>query len=136
MHTIRLALVVAVVLLIRLNAQSQRAGGNGRLSENVTVNRVRQSLPSANSIAVTSNSNSGFSVTDTEGKTVGHVLQTSPESDHIIGFSGPTNVLVVQDVDGRVRGIEVLNSGDTREHVRQVINDPGFFPAFVGADNR
>jgi NosR/NirI family nitrous oxide reductase transcriptional regulator len=136
MHTIRLALVVAVVLLIRLNAQSQRAGGNGRLSENVTVGRVRQSLPSANSIAVTSNSNSGFCVTDTEGKTVGHVLQTSPQSDHIIGFSGPTNVLIVQDVDGRVRGIEVLNSGDTREHVRQVINDPGFFPAFVGADNR
>ena len=59
-------------------------------------------------------------------------IQTSPNSDHIIGFSGPTNVLLAFDENDQVVAFDVLSSGDTRDHLRQVMSDQQFVTAFDG----
>jgi NosR/NirI family transcriptional regulator, nitrous oxide reductase regulator len=72
------------------------------------------------------------SVIDQDGKKVGYVVQTSPASDQSVGFSGPTNVLVAFETDGRVRRVSILQSGDTRDHIKLIESDPLFFRSFEG----
>ncbi len=62
---------------------------------------------------------------------LGLAANTSPGSDHIIGFSGPTELLIVLTNEQRVRSITVLRSADTREHVRQVL-ESGFLGRLEG----
>ena len=74
----------------------------------------------------------GLDLLDAAGTRVGTVLRTSPAGDAAIGFSGPTDLLVVADADRRIAGVEVLSSRDTRDHVRAVERDPVFLQSFVG----
>ncbi len=69
---------------------------------------------------------------DDAGKRVGTILRTSPAGDVAIGFSGPTDLLLVCDVDLVVAGVAILASGDTRDHVRAVRLDPTFLQSLAG----
>ena len=69
---------------------------------------------------------------DPSGKTVGFCFQTSPASDAVIGFSGPSNLLIICDAKKTICGIELLSSGDTRDHVSVVRSDKVFWSQFVG----
>jgi Na+-translocating ferredoxin:NAD+ oxidoreductase RnfG subunit len=60
------------------------------------------------------------------GEVIGYVLQTSPLSDNVIGYSGPTNTLIAFDPQDHILGTRILNSEDTREHVRAVKRNPEF----------
>jgi NosR/NirI family nitrous oxide reductase transcriptional regulator len=71
-------------------------------------------------------------VLDAADEELGFVVQTSPDSDRIVGFSGPTNLLVAFGPDGRIAGLRVLSSGDTLEHVGQVLRDPLFLRQYDG----
>ena len=71
-------------------------------------------------------------VTDGQGKTLGFVVQTAPECNHIVGYLGPTNVLIAFDSQYRVIGIDVLESGDTVEHLEKVLDDRRFMNAYRG----
>jgi Na+-translocating ferredoxin:NAD+ oxidoreductase RnfG subunit len=66
------------------------------------------------------------------GQTVAHAVQTSPQADHIIGFSGPSNVIIAFDEDGRIFGMAIASTGDTREHVDEVMTDPHFLASLNG----
>ena len=69
---------------------------------------------------------------DPSGETVGFCFQTSPASDTVIGFSGPSNLLIICDAKKTICGIELLSSGDTRDHVSVVRSDKAFWSQFVG----
>ena len=69
---------------------------------------------------------------DPSGETVGFCFQTSPASDTVIGFSGPSNLLIICDTKKTICGIELLSSGDTRDHVSVVRSDKAFWHQFVG----
>ncbi|MCB1227477.1 MAG: FMN-binding protein, partial [Verrucomicrobiales bacterium] len=71
-------------------------------------------------------------VVDGEGVALGWVSMTAPGSDRFIGYSGPTNLLIVWGEDGRTLGVRILRSADTAEHVAEVVADRGFFRQFVG----
>ena len=68
---------------------------------------------------------------DDSGITLGQVLQTAPESDDIIGYSGPTNTLIALDARGRVLGLRILSSGDTTDHIAEVVGTRSFFKQFT-----
>jgi Na+-translocating ferredoxin:NAD+ oxidoreductase RnfG subunit len=74
----------------------------------------------------------GLDLLDAAGERVGTMLRTSPVGDAAIGFSGPTDLLVVCDRDLRVAGLEVLSSRDTRDHVHAVERDADFWQSFRG----
>lgn len=65
-----------------------------------------------------------LAIEDSHGQQIGWGARTSPESDHIIGFSGPTDVLLVFDIQRRLVRASVLSSRDTRDHVRRVLSSP------------
>ncbi|MFO0977140.1 MAG: FMN-binding protein [Planctomycetaceae bacterium] len=66
------------------------------------------------------------------GQEAGTAIRTSPFCDHLVGFSGPTNVLMVFDAQGALLGFAILSSGDTKEHVSRVAEDRMFFQQLVG----
>ena len=66
------------------------------------------------------------------GQEIGHAVQTSPEADHIVGFSGPTNVIIAFDPDGRVLHLAIGSSGGTHEHVKEILADPHFLSSLNG----
>jgi Na+-translocating ferredoxin:NAD+ oxidoreductase RnfG subunit len=74
----------------------------------------------------------GLDLLDAAGERVGIMFRTSPAGDAAIGFSGPTDLLVVCDADLRVAGVEILVSRDTRDHVTAIERDAGFLKSFAG----
>lgn len=71
-------------------------------------------------------------VRDANGLAIAWVLRTSPAANHILGFSGPTDVLLVMNPDSKVIAVRVLSSRDTRDHVQKVLDDEKFLQSLVG----
>ena len=67
---------------------------------------------------------------DESGQTIGYVIQTAPESDRYLGFSGPTNCLIGFDQTGRIAGVAIVSSRDTREHVELIVRNAKFLKSW------
>ncbi len=130
-HFLRAALFGAIVLLIHWQSRKLSHPVGEKSTAELTLAQVRTALPAAAGLAPPS-SQPGQDILDDQGKLLGFALQTSPESDGIIGFSGPTNVLLVFDTQQRLLVAKILASEDTREHVEAVKADPRFFASFPG----
>lgn len=117
----RVALLALAVMAIRRS--------HPPASVALTVDRVRDFFPAA---AVLTPQNGMQAVKDASGITLGHVMQTSPEADDIIGYSGPTNTLIALDSRGKVLGLRILSSGDTTDHLAEVVRERSFFQQFTG----
>jgi NosR/NirI family nitrous oxide reductase transcriptional regulator len=99
----------------------------------VPLEVVRKHLPEAVAIGGESPAVAGGrDIVGASGDRVGTILRTSPAGDAAVGFSGPTDVLVVCDADLVVAGMEILASRDTRDHVRAIERDSGFLTALAG----
>ncbi len=117
----RVGLLIAAVLAIR--------SFQAPVSADLTVERIRDFFPTA---AVLTPQGGMQAVKDSSGITLGHVMQTSPEADDIIGYSGPTNTLIALDSRGKILGLRLLSSGDTTDHVAEVVRERSFFRQFIG----
>jgi len=132
-HAARVAVVAALAWLV--HAEHVRYVGRQATADLATLSlaRVQRSLPGAAAIGGPSEVVAGGrDLLDAAGQRVGTILKTSPAGDAAIGFSGPTDLLVVCDRDLRVAGMEVLSSRDTRDHVHAVERDAGFWKVFQG----
>lgn len=132
-HGLRIGMVAALAVVVHLGHR-QAAVGNATASlEAVPVARVQRLLPSVAAIGGRSAAVAGgLSLLDSAGEPVGVLLQTAPEGNAAIGFSGPTNLLLICDDRLQVVGIDLLASGDTRDHVAAVLRDKAFWQQFVG----
>lgn len=117
----RVALLALAILAIR---RAHRP-----VVQELTVDRIRDFFPAA---AVLTPQNGMQSVKDESGITLGYVTKTSPEADDIIGYSGPTNTLIALDARGSVLGLRVLSSGDTTDHLAEIVRERSFFKQFIG----
>jgi Na+-translocating ferredoxin:NAD+ oxidoreductase RnfG subunit len=99
----------------------------------VPLEVVRKHLPEAAGIGGESPAVAGGrEVIGIGGDRVGTILRTSPAGDAAVGFSGPTDVLVVCDAELRVAGMEILSSRDTRDHVRAIEKNDRFLASLAG----
>jgi len=131
-HGCRVALLAAIVWLLRdqhLRYQAQQAA---RDAAEVSVDQLRGFFPGAASISAWEVERGERRVLDADGTELGYFVQTSPASDKIVGYSGPTNVLIAFSPDDRVVGMQILSSRDTREHVADVLKDPKFLNGLNG----
>ena len=71
-------------------------------------------------------------VRDVNGQAIAQVLRTSPAADHILGFSGPTDVLLVMNPESELIAAKIVSSRDTRDHVQKVLEDEKFLQSLVG----
>ena len=119
----RLAVLVMAAWLMRGQQRAQVAGERNE----ITVERIRDFFPTA---ALLEDGNELRAVKDASGVVIGSITQTAPGSDSIIGYSGPTNTLLAFDARGALIGLRILSSGDTPDHLAEVIRDRDFFAQF------
>ena len=132
-HVLRLAVVAAIVLLVHATHARRLARRQTADLADVSLALVQAHVSEAAAIGGDAAAVAGGrDLVDAGGERVGTILRTSPAGDAAIGFSGPTDLLVVCDRDLVVAGVEILTSGDTRDHVLAIERDPGFLASLAG----
>jgi transcriptional regulator of nitric oxide reductase len=131
-HAIRVALFVAIVVLIHLKHRTFLAQHRDDGISRISLDQIRPYFPTVASLVPSTEIEDARDVLDEAGMRLGHVLQTSPVGDESIGFSGPTNLLIVCDAQRIIQHVAILSSRDTREHVARVNNDPMFLKSYGG----
>ncbi|MEM8736223.1 MAG: FMN-binding protein [Planctomycetota bacterium] len=129
MHGFRVCTFLAILGIVRLQGLEQRRSPSPLANTAATLAATQQVVPSAASIEASSGDS--LNVFDASGKVIARAMQTSPVGDSFVGFSGPTNMLVITDSES-ILGVLVLSSLDTQEHVDQIERDSEFLPSFSG----
>jgi NosR/NirI family nitrous oxide reductase transcriptional regulator len=97
---------------------------------------IQEVLPEADQVVDSSSTEADIEtateVRDANGQLIAQVLRTSPAANHILGFSGPTDVLLVMNPDSELIAARILSSRDTRDHVQKVLDDETFLQSLVG----
>ena len=130
-HAIRILILAAILLMLRLHHDKAELSLTNAPPE-IDLATVQTFFTDAASLDASRNSIDGQSILDADGKQLGIVMQTSPDADNIIGFSGPTNTLLIFNNDETLLHAEVLSSQDTPNHVQAVLDDPDFLAALSG----
>ena len=133
-HGLRVAIFVAILWMIR-DTHSRSIRFNSDLNTDSRALAVaRGAIAGAENVLPASDERGVHSIVDESGDSVGYMMQSSPQSDHIVGYSGPTNCLIVFDTEDKIRALAILNSGDTVDHVDAVRRDEAFFESFTGIE--
>jgi NosR/NirI family transcriptional regulator, nitrous oxide reductase regulator len=98
----------------------------------ITVAEVRTFLPEAARLQVDAGPRGGYEVIGSAGKRIGYVVRTMPQSRAIVGYSGPSDVLVVFDAEDKGLGAAIRHSYDTPSHVDDVRHDFIFMESWNG----
>lgn len=132
-HAVRLAVVAAIAWMVHATHERRVSRTHAVDLAAVSLDILQRHLPEAAAIGEPSfGVGGGRDVVDAAGNRIGTILRTSPAGDSAIGFSGPTDVLVVCDANLRVTSVEILSSRDTRDHVRAIERDPKFLASLAG----
>lgn len=131
LHLARMALLAAILgtfhwQSVRTQSQSQSRGLDG-----IAIARVRTIFPTATKLGE-AESHGGLTVLAESNQSPGYVIQTSPDSDRYLGFSGPTNCLIGFDNDGKIVGVTIISSRDTRDHVELIARNARFLKSWNG----
>ena len=125
----RVGLLVVAVWVIRESVHTRE---RLEAAAALTPERLRDFFPEIVSLGEANPANGWRTALDGTGESLGFVTTTAPESDKVIGYSGPTNSLLVFDKKGVLTGLRLLKSHDTTEHVAEVVADRKFFTQFQG----
>lgn len=110
---------MAIAWLIRSHHDRLRVQGDWP----ITAAEVKTFLPEAHRLRVDPGPRGGLFVLDSEKNPIGYTVRTMPHSRDIVGYSGPTDVLVVFDAEELGRGVILRHSYDTPSHVEDVQKD-------------
>lgn len=122
-----------VLVVIAWLLHDQHRWFTAQSETSLDVSRVRDFFPTAASLGARDPDSGVQKVLDGKGTTLGLITQTAPLSDKILGYCGPTNTLIACDAAGKVIGLRILRSGDTPDHLAEVIRHRAFFDSFKGA---
>ncbi|MFP6892757.1 MAG: FMN-binding protein, partial [Opitutales bacterium] len=125
-----LALAVTVWLIHRSHQDFLEA--ERKKGRPVELKDTLASFPLAVSLEADAADPGFYLIRDARMETLGRITQTSPAGDRAIGFSGPTNLLVSLNPKDKITALSIRSSGDTREHVQAVMDDPKFLAQFKG----
>lgn len=129
LHGYRFALIAAIAILVRFHSQSESQAALGPVE--ISLGEVQGFLPEAASL-VAAGDREGAYIQNADGKRIGWAVTTLPTASNIIGFSGPTNSLIVVAADNTIQGIKILSSKDTPEHLAAAQKTTWFLKQFAG----
>jgi hypothetical protein len=124
----RLAVLALIVWLLRDLAVLQRVQGDAPIE----VSEVTKFFTNAVTLRADSSERGGLFVLDRAENELGYVARTQPQCRDIIGYCGVTDVLVAFGPDGKILGLKIRSSEDTRSHVADVVNDRRFLKKWNG----
>ena len=87
----------------------------------IELSDVQKVLPQTVTLNSDEDDPSMVNAYDEQEKRIGLITQTSPQGDSAIGFSGPTNLMVIWDEKDRVSSVSIRSSGDTVDHVDAIL---------------
>lgn len=128
----RVALLITIVLLVRQQHVRVRAARAETKGPPIAVADVRAAFPAAARLGDFAEQHGGRTILDEQDRPIGVALQTSPDADGIVGYSGPSNVLILLDDDETIVAVRLLSSDDTPEHVADCVADGRFWKQFAG----
>ncbi len=124
----RLAVLVAIVWLVREHHVRLRVQGD----RPITAQEVRAFLPDTHKLVPDGGPRAGLFVLNAAGDTIGYAARTMPQCRDVIGYSGPTDGLIVFGPDEKVVGVAIRSSYDTPSHVEDVKFDYLFMENWNG----
>ncbi|MEM7783410.1 MAG: FMN-binding protein [Planctomycetota bacterium] len=131
-HGVRVLMLVTILLLIRLAGSKVTFEDAGLISDPVLIEQLRQSFGDFDSIGQFDEKTGSNLILDSDQRVIGYLIQTSPAADDIVGYSGPTNCLLVLNVQNEIESVWIRSSGDTFDHVSAIRNDASFLGSFCG----
>jgi NosR/NirI family nitrous oxide reductase transcriptional regulator len=130
MHRLlRVTLLALAVICLRDAAQRRQAATDALA---LAPERLRDFFPAAARVEPVAADDPWHRVFEEGGALLGTVAQTAPESNRVIGYSGSTNTLIARSPDGVILGLRILRSGDTPDHLAEVVAARSFFNQFRG----
>jgi NosR/NirI family nitrous oxide reductase transcriptional regulator len=129
-QTIRVAILCAIVVSVRQHHSWFRAQEAGNQSQRFSLTDITATLPEVTSFGDFHAQHGGQSLLNAQQQPVGMALQTSPIADDLVGYSGPTNLLLVFDKAGKIASVSIVSSGDTAEHVADCVHARDFWRQF------
>lgn len=123
-------MLLAIAWLVRQHHDRLRVQGDWP----ITVSEVKVFLPEAHRLVVDAGERGGLEVRNAAGERIGYAVRTMPESREIVGYSGPSDVLVVFDAEDKGAGIAIRHSYDTPSHVEDVKMDFLFMESWNGRE--
>lgn len=130
-HLIRIALLLAIMLIMRLQHDRLVAISKSKSLGSIELSQVQPFFTQAAKWGEPE-SHGGLQVLSSEGEVLGYAIQTAPDSDRFLGFSGPSNLLVAFNQEDKIVGISILASDDTRDHVDLIRRNASFFRFWEG----
>lgn len=98
----------------------------------ITISEVRELLPDTHTLKPDGGERKGLTVIGKNREVIGYAARTMPWCRKIIGYSGPTDALMVLDAEDKVVGITIRHSYDTPSHVDDVKIDYLFMETWNG----
>jgi Na+-translocating ferredoxin:NAD+ oxidoreductase RnfG subunit len=130
-HFLRVAILFGILVVIHLQHDRVLLSQKSRSLANNPISCVADFFPTAARWG-DAEKHGGLQILSADGQLLGYAIQTAPESDPYLGFSGPSNLIVALDATDRIRGVGVLGSRDTRDHVDLIRNDRSFLRSWTG----
>ena len=124
----RLFSVLVIAGLIHRQAERSREDGR----RPIRISEVKTFLPEAARFKLRSSPNRGLAVYNSEDQRIGFACRTMPHSREILGYSGPSDILLVFDKAEELKGILVRHSYDTPSHIEDVVKDYSFMEQWNG----
>ena len=109
---------------LRVQAEGQRP---------IRISEVQMFLPDAHRLTLRTSPNGGLRVLNQSGKLIGYASRTMPHSRRIKGYSGPSDMLLVFDIEENFLGTAFRHSYDTPSHVEDVAKDYIFMEQWNGS---
>ncbi|NNJ27533.1 FMN-binding protein [Alienimonas chondri] len=135
LHALRLGLFAGVIGLIA-SAPAEPTADDGADGLTPAARQAALALfPAAKTFGPPDDATGAVPVLDAAGERLGFVLKTMPASRQIVGFSGPSDLLIAFEADDngeRIRGVSILRSGDTDEHVAAVRDADALNALYIG----
>ncbi|GAB5405370.1 MAG: 4Fe-4S binding protein [Aureliella sp.] len=133
----RFGVFCSIIAMINLQHRQYTSQQSVRLSDDQQASwqlaEIRKRRPEVQSIASASLGGiECIQLLDAETNAVGYAAFTLPIASDTLGFSGPTNTLLLFSTDGNLISATICDSADTRDHVDSIKQDPEFLPSLTG----
>jgi len=128
LQTYRLGILVLMAVTIREHHFRVRLAGDAP----VRVAEAKELIPEASSMEADHGPRQGWHLLDAEGRQIGYIVRTQPFCRDVIGYCGITDTLVALDAKGRIAGLKIRSSEDTKRHVEDVATDRQFMKIWKG----
>ncbi|MEC7583481.1 MAG: FMN-binding protein, partial [Planctomycetota bacterium] len=127
LQAFRLSAAVAIAWLVHDAGWDVDAAAKDRRR---ALDLARQALPAETELAW---QEQALVARAPDGQLTATGLCTQPVAEQVIGYSGTTDVLLLFGArDGRIGHVELVRSGDTKDHVRAVVEHEGLLPGYLG----